>query len=402
MTFYVTANLAGGGTTEEGMSGADRIALACISKWIEEGEEVKVFLPKTGLKIFDRQKSNKISFIPTSAYVIKRFTYIRLFIFEILALIGGSLEAFKARSTVKVGDIVYSSSDFWPDAFPALLLKLIRPRIKWIAGFYLFAPRPWDKESPYKNKNSFVGFIYWLGQQPVYWCVKKWADLIFVTSEPDVARFCSKTRTPDKILVIRGGVDVKASEAYLNSREVSDFKKRKYDACFIARFHYQKGVLEIIEIWGKVVRLRPGARLAMIGNGPLEPEAKSAIQRFGLEKNIDLFGFLDGEQKFEIFKDSKMVVHPATYDSGGMAAAEAMAWGLPAISFDLEALKTYYPKGMMKVKCFDLDAFAKGIVRLLEDERLYHALAKEAVELIREQWDWNKRLQIIYNQVNEP
>ena len=43
-----------------------------------------------------------------------------------------------------------------------------------------------------------------------------------------------------------------------------------------------------------------------------------------------------------------MVVHPAIFDSGGMAAAEAMAWGLPGVSFDLPALKTYYPQGMIK------------------------------------------------------
>jgi len=32
-----------------------------------------------------------------------------------------------------------------------------------------------------------------------------------------------------------------------------------------------------------------------------------------------------------------------------MAAMEAMAWSLPGVCFDLEALKTYYPKGMVKV-----------------------------------------------------
>ena len=31
-----------------------------------------------------------------------------------------------------------------------------------------------------------------------------------------------------------------------------------------------------------------------------------------------------------------------------MAAAEAMAWGLPGVSFDLESLKTYYQKVWLK------------------------------------------------------
>ena len=53
-------------------------------------------------------------------------------------------------------------------------------------------------------------------------------------------------------------------------------------------------------------------------------------------------------RSLRIFKDSKIVLHAAIYDSGGMAACEAMACELPGVSFDLPALKTCYPKGMFK------------------------------------------------------
>jgi len=54
-----------------------------------------------------------------------------------------------------------------------------------------------------------------------------------------------------------------------------------------------------------------------------------------------------------------------------MSAAEAMAWGLPGVSFDLEALKTYYPKGMIKTPCFNHDKFAANIINLLSNQSLY-------------------------------
>jgi glycosyltransferase involved in cell wall biosynthesis len=53
-----------------------------------------------------------------------------------------------------------------------------------------------------------------------------------------------------------------------------------------------------------------------------------------------------------------------------MAAWEAMACGLPGVSFDLPALRTYYPKGMLKTPCYDLKAFAENILKLLNDEIL--------------------------------
>jgi glycosyltransferase involved in cell wall biosynthesis len=67
-----------------------------------------------------------------------------------------------------------------------------------------------------------------------------------------------------------------------------------------------------------------------------------------------------------------------------------MACGLPGVSFDLPALKTYYPKGMLKAPCFDLKTFAGNILMLLEDKESYGALQEEALELAS-MWDWDRR-----------
>ena len=74
-----------------------------------------------------------------------------------------------------------------------------------------------------------------------------------------------------------------------------------------------------------------------------------------------------------------------------------MAWGLPGISFDLEALKTYYPKGMIKTKCGNNSQFAENVMKLIGDETLYDRLSKEARNLIVDVWDWRKRAEKIYN-----
>jgi glycosyltransferase involved in cell wall biosynthesis len=81
-----------------------------------------------------------------------------------------------------------------------------------------------------------------------------------------------------------------------------------------------------------------------------------------------------------------------------MAAAEAMAWGLPGVSFDLKALKTYYPKGMLKTNCFDTDEFAENIISLLFDPFKYKAMSLEALQLVNEKWEWNNRAKDIYAQ----
>ena len=197
-------------------------------------------------------------------------------------------------------------------------------------------------------------------------------------------------------------MNISAANKYLGGQSAIPIPQRQYDACFQGRFHIQKGVLALIDIWKMVVKSLPHAKLAMIGNGPLESEVTKRLTECGLEKNVFLFGFLDGEDKFNIFKQSKIVVHPVTFDSGGMSAAEAMAWRLPGVSFDLDSLKTYYPKGMVKVPRFDYGKFSGEVIRLLTDNNHYAQTADAARDLIVNQWDWNKQADNIFKQVFTP
>lgn len=376
------------------MSGGEKIAMELFRRWADRAN-IMLYSSNLGSHIWDNYRVNNIKKIEIMKCKEDSnvLDYFRRALFGVLKLGGKILNQ-------NCQNIVYSASDFWPDSIPAFILKMRNPEIKWIAGFYLFAPKPWQRDSPYKGKRWFIGLFYWLTQLPIYWIVKRFADMVFVTSEPDVEKFVTKKRGRDKIVVIRGGVDIKPSEEYLSSGELIPLEKRKYDTCFVGRFHYQKGVLELIDIWKSVCERRPEAKLAMIGVGPLEEEVKEKIVKLSLQNNVKLLGFKDGEEKYEIFKQSKIIVHPATYDSGGMAACEAMAWGLPGVSFDLEALKTYYPKGMIKTPCYDLKKFAENILSLLEDHELYRKMSQEAIEWARE-WDWDKRAEEILQKINQ-
>ncbi len=427
-----------------GFSGGDRIFTELIKGWknyatiqLMGSEEAILISKRNGVEAEFLQISKMNPCVRCGILGLLKHTYQRL---------KAGIQALKIfEQALKDVDAVYSTSDFYPDFYPAYLMKQRNPKIVWIAGYYLFAPAPWAKVTPYKGLQRLRGLVYWLMQRPSYYLVNKYADKVFVTSEPDVKHFVNAKRSRDHVIVVQGGVDVTASEEWL--KQGSTFAKatadrsgfrvqgsgnggletgnskletgdrplsslaavalakeadlrsptsKKYDACFIGRFHYQKGVLLLIDIWKKVCEKKPEAKLAMIGNGPLEEEARIKIKALGLERNIELLGFMDGEKKFEVFKQSKVMVHPATYDSGGMAAAEGMAWRLPGVSFDLEALKTYYPQGMVKIPCYDEQLFADTVLRLLSDNDFYEEQAQLAHELILNVWDWKRRAEFVW------
>jgi glycosyltransferase involved in cell wall biosynthesis len=144
-----------------------------------------------------------------------------------------------------------------------------------------------------------------------------------------------------------------------------------------------------MEIWKKVNETLPFSKLLVIGDGPLREKAEKIAP-----STVTFVGFQ--KDKFSLLCDSKIILHPATYDSGGMSCAEGMTLGLPAVGFDLEVFKTYYPYGMLKAKT--KDEFAQHIISLLTDELLYYQTSIDARSLIVNHWDWDKRQREIYDE----
>jgi len=379
VVFHIIANAAIG----TGLSGGDRIFMECAKRWAKAGREVRVYVWEEGYEMCRRNGLENVKYIIWSAMPYKKLGFTILYM---VRTIKGTVEALRMRiSDTSGGAVIYSSSDFWPDSLPAWILKMRFRKVKWVAGFYLFVSTPFSRESPYKGKFVLKGLFYYLSQIPVYYLVRKYADMVFVTNELDRWRFIDNKRlTLDRVIAVRGGVDIKTPAL------IPETKRKQFDAVFVGRFHPQKGVLELLDIWRYVCEVKKDAKLAVIGVGELESEVRTKIKKYGLENNVVLFGFKDGVEKLKIFKDSKVVVHPAIYDSGGMAACEAMACGLPGVSFDLPALRTYYPKGTLKTPCYDLKQFAENILKLLEDKHLYEKTSKEALEHAMA-WDWDKR-----------
>lgn len=387
----------------EGISGGTRIHIECTKQWLKNRDfkNITILTSDDGYKACLKNGVNKKCLVLVSTSFTRSVNF---WVDYVARIVKGIILSLRYKLKKNESYFIYAASDFWADFFPALILKLrYKKSVVLLASLYLFAPVPWAKDNPYKGRYLVVGFLYWITQIPVYLLIKSMADYVFVTSKPDVRKFITEKRGVSKIIVAQGGVDITESEKYFKSGKVIPVQKRRYEACFVGRFHHQKGVSELIDIWNYVCKKLSSAKLVMVGtgSGPLEDVVRDKIKKYHLENNVELFGFLDGKKKHLIFKNSKIIIHPATYDSGGMAAAEAMAWKLPGVAFDLKALETYYPKGMVKTKQGDIKQFAENILLLLNNTRLYKKMSEEARSLIVETWDWNKRARYILNKFIE-
>ncbi|MDP3973610.1 MAG: glycosyltransferase [Candidatus Daviesbacteria bacterium] len=395
LRIYIIALAAHG----QGISGSDRIFIEFAKVWSRRNS-VTIYVWEEGFKMCQRQHL-EISNISKASLLQKQNVKYQIsnmgiwrkfgFVINYLArIIEGIRLGFSIRLENSPSIIVYSASEFWMDSIPALILKLRYSKIKWVAAWFQTAPKPWVgfTEGERSNTYKLSAFLYWLAQLPIKPVISHFADFILVNNEQERKQFPILNKK-NRVIVVLGAVDL---------TQINQWKKKFknlpkiYDAVFQGRFHPQKGVVELIDIWKLVVNKKNDAKLALIGEGPLMEDVKQKINQLMLQKNIKLFGYVfDGPKKYKIFAQSKLVVHPAFYDSGGMAAAEAMAFGIPAIGFNLPAYKSYYPKGMYKVPVNNLMVFADTILNLLDNKKLYLELGDESKQMISKNWSWDKR-----------
>ena len=357
-----------------GFSGGDTIWINLVKHWSKEHKitvlacwesyitavfktavEFDVFSPSYVLKNI----YSKWSILKNTIYKLKR----------VVNFVNKKMLVYQTR------DMVISVSDFLPDIIPALMIKIRNPRIRWVAAFYLFAPCPLLAQQVYAT-DRMRGLFYWLMQRITYPLVKHFADVVLVTGDSDKGRF-------PRAVVVRGGVD-KLGTANKNP---------KYDVLFIGRFHRQKGILELLDMWRYVKEALPKARLCMVGDGELYEEAKKRK-----DDSVDMPGFVYGEELNKIIMDSEVIVHPATYDSGGMAMVHGMAYGLPGVCFDLPQLKTYYNNGVIKAE--HSGQFVKAIVNLLTNAKLYDSMSHAAKEDVKKRWLWDTQQKRIWGEIS--
>ncbi len=383
------------GVAGKGISGGDRIFIEFARRWILKHKIIVYTSFEGGILIRTQnlKSSGVVAHVINNEKLVDNFLVNYLYKVIQGIILGLSLKLERSDLT---NVYVYSCSEFWMDSLPSFLLKVRYSEIKWIAAWYQTAPNPLVgySEGNRKEKYNFKAALYWFMQLPIKPLISKFADSILINNESERKQFPLANRN-GKVQVVVGAVDL---EKITNYKLRNTNLPKVYDAVFQGRFHPQKGVVELVEIWKKVVEKRPKAKLAMIGDGPLMEDVKTKIKNLKLEKNINLFGYVfDGPEKYKIFSQSKIVVHPAFFDSGGMASAEAMAFDLPCVGFDLKSYVSYYPKGMVKIKIGNLDAFAKTVIELLVNDKRRNRIGKEASDMIKNNWSWDERAKEVLN-----
>jgi len=150
----------------------------------------------------------------------------------------------------------------------------------------------------------------------------------------------------------------------------------------------QKGLDMLVSAYAKI-KDRIGLPLVIAGHGPDDAKLASLIKKHGLEQCVAAVGPAYGEKKYRLLSEAAFVVLPSRREGFCLFALEALAAGLPIVSFDIPGLSWITADCSEKANPFDIGEFALKLLAYALDEKRRFLAGRQASALARD-YSWDK------------
>lgn len=277
-------------------------------------------------------------------------------------------------------DIVYAVTDYWFDAWPVIFSRARRKLM--ILG--MDAPSLGDivfRRRPDVTATRLNSIYYWLSQNLSLRlfknCEHKRLFYVHPSMKPRLLRLGYHEH---ELAFISNGFNLETAERVPQ-------QPKAYDVVWIGRVHRQKGIDDLLETLEFLRDSIPGFRAVLVGR--LEDELRSRVQVSGLDHCVHFAGLVSEEEKFRLFKSSRLFLMPSQYESWGIVIGEALACGLPVVAYDLDAYRPIFGDLVRYVPRFDSQQFKATSLRTLQEARAgLFALPKTELERLKAEHSW--------------
>lgn len=183
-----------------------------------------------------------------------------------------------------------------------------------------------------------------------------------------------------KSIVLRNVVDTK----YIKKRATEGKEEDSFDLIFLGRLSEQKNPMRAIDIVQLVKKQKEDVKLAVVGDGGKRDEIRDVIIKYGLQKNVTVFGFQ--ENPYLILNNSKILLMTSNFEGTPMAILEAQALDKPVVSTKIKGFEELINNGVNGFLTNSNETMAKKIVDFLQAD-VYLKLSESTREIFRKNND---------------
>lgn len=240
-----------------------------------------------------------------------------------------------------------------PIVGPALARRLaaLRPDVVhthlWHADvFGLWAARRAGVRAAVSTRHNTDRFRRrWACRMLTRWSMAR-ADVVVAISDA-VADFVVRVEgvAPGRVVTVRYGLDVEAPGVGDRTEARARLGARAGEPLVgvIGRSIEQKGIDVLLAAFPRIVDAVPGARLAVVGDGPLRQPLEALARRLGIDAQVVFTGWVDRASR--LMPACDVVVIPSRFEGFGLVALEAMAARRPVVATRVDALREVIADG---------------------------------------------------------
>lgn len=172
-------------------------------------------------------------------------------------------------------------------------------------------------------------------------------------------------------------------------KEFFEIKKQKPKyILFLGRLDInQKGIDLLLNAY-KSVKDEIKYPLVIAGNGPDENKVKEMINDLGLNDKVKMTGPTFGSKKKRILEEALFVAFPSRHEGFSLFSLEALASGLPLISFDIPGLSWAGKDISVKAKKYDIKDYSSKLLVANDDKKIVE-MSKNARKFAKN-YTWEK------------
>lgn len=217
-------------------------------------------------------------------------------------------------------------------------------------------------------------------------CEQAWLDradtLLAVSAgvrDELAALYALRGREP---LVVTNGVDARFFAA-------APAVRRAAIILYVGRLAVRKGLDRLLEAFAGLPD-RLGARLVLLGEGPLERALRARAELLGMAQRVLFAGFVDRVTLRAWLARAAVLINPADYESGPLTLLEAMAAGTPVVTTRTGLVPELGPDPPLLVVERSAEALRAGIEAVMADPQAAFERARRAQLLVRGRFDWQR------------
>ncbi len=194
----------------------------------------------------------------------------------------------------------------------------------------------------------------------------------FVAVNEVEKKYIEKFTDRNNVQIIPNSIDLDEIEydKKINIRKDLALPKDKKIILFFSRLNKMKNPEFAIEVYNSLSKKTKDESILEIA-GPADGAVESCrklIEKYSLKGKVFIFSKTFGKEKWNLYKESSVLILPTNDQAFPLVQLEALAMGTPVVTSEV-ALKNYLKNDLGAVVKFDKNEFAKQITRIIQSDK---------------------------------